>query len=114
MWTLMTDRYEGTLPLEVTWGKGMRGFAGVDAPLVFIFEEAKKFATVEEAEGEAFVLAISMPDLIGHLHVLSLEDAGAVHSKEFDEWYEGVAAAVAKEVGDKVDPCGTGIVTLAG
>ena len=112
MWTLMTDRYDGMLPLEVTWGKGMRGFAGVDAPLVFVFEEARKFATEDEAEGEAFVLAISMPELIGHLHVLPLEDAGVVHAKEFAEWYEENHAALEAAKKSKAD--GTGIFTLAG
>lgn len=108
----MTDRYDGMLPLEVTWGKGLRGFAGVDAPLVFVFEEAKKFATAEEAEGEAFALAISMPDLIGHLQVLPVEEAMEVHSKEFAEWFEENRAAL--DVAKQLKSGGAGLFTLAG
>jgi hypothetical protein len=105
MWVVMTDKFEGTLPFAVTWGHGLRGFLGVEAPLIFVLANAKLFPTREEAEGEAFVVAISMPHLIGHLHIMDDLEAKALYDVETQEWLVGTL--------DKL-PRGSGSCSLAG
>ena len=103
MWIVKTDPYEGLLPYEPLWGKGVGAYlkkpGDRNCIAIMTFADATRFNSPDEAENAAFLACLDLPCLLGHLHVVTTEEA----NREYDE----AMAAWMKEKGVRSDGSGS-------